>query len=360
MNAPALADASIAYPYGQDQPPPGTARDLVPGIRWVRMGLPFQLNHINLWLLRDEIGGRAGWTVVDCGLGNDTTQQAWEQVFATALDGLPVLRVVVTHLHPDHIGCAAWMAERWSTPEAPCRVWISAGEYYGAQLALQNNNGNGGERAAAFLATHGLTDTGAHDGVRKRSGYYSMLVPGLPAQHARLIGGQALRIGGEDWHCLAGYGHSPEHIALHCPARGVLISGDMLLPRISTNVSVAEYEPEGDPLGLYLASLDRLRALPADTLVLPSHGFPFHGAHARIDALHAHHADRLEVVMQACRERPQHAAELLEPLFHRKLDLHQTTFAMGEAVAHLNYLWLRGRLAREKDARGVWMFSAPD
>ena len=84
--------------------------------------------------------------------------------------------------------------------------------------------------------------------------------------------------------CHAGHGHAPEHISLHCRAAAcVLISGDMVLPRISTNVSVIDLEPEGNPLPLYLASIARMRELPADTLVLPSHGKPFRGPYARIE-----------------------------------------------------------------------------
>ena len=146
-------------------------------------------------------------------------------------------------------------------------------------------------------------------------------------------------------------------MSLHCVALGVLISGDMLLPRISTNVSVTDMEPEADPLTLYLASIDRYRGLPADTLVLPSHGRPFRGMHTRVDQLRQHHHERLAEVMAACRERPQTAASLLTVLFKRPLDLHQTTFAMGESIAHLHTLWLGGQLGRTLGDDGVFRFS---
>jgi glyoxylase-like metal-dependent hydrolase (beta-lactamase superfamily II) len=165
-------------------------------------------------------------------------------------------------------------------------------------------------------------------------------------------------IGGHAWRCIAGYGHAPEHMALHCEALNLLISGDMVLPRISTNVSVYDLEPEADSLTLYLDSLARYLALPARTLVLPSHGKPFTGLHARVRQLREHHDERLADVLAACRTKPCHAAELLPVLFKRKLDLHQTTFAMGEAVAHLHALWYRGALTRERGDDGVWRFGA--
>jgi glyoxylase-like metal-dependent hydrolase (beta-lactamase superfamily II) len=168
--------------------------------------------------------------------------------------------------------------------------------------------------------------------------------------------GMVLRIGAHEWRCIAGYGHAPEHIALHCAALNLLISGDMVLPRISTNVSVIDIEPEADPLPLYLASIERLRALPADTLVLPSHGKPFTGLHERIAQLRAHHDERYADVLAACAEAPKSAADLLDVLFRRKLDLHQTTFAMGESIAHLHALQSEGRLRALEGADGVLRF----
>lgn len=351
-------ERQLQYPAGDRLPEPGRTIELAPGLRWVRMGLPFALDHINLWLLRDRIDGRDGWTVVDCGITNDATQSAWEQVFANELDGLPVLRVVVTHMHPDHIGLADWLTERWSQPGQPCRLWMSMTDYSGARLASQSTTGFGGDAAAAFMASHGLTDPESVEKIRARTNYYASMVPRVPASYRRLMDGQSLEIGGHAWACIAGYGHAPEHLSLHCAAQGLLISGDMLLPRISTNVSVTDMEPEGNALTLYLESIERYRALPADTLVLPSHGRPFRGMHTRIDQLHAHHDERLAEVMAACREAPQTAAGLLKVMFKRPLDLHQTTFAMGEAIAHLHALWLSGRLTRQLGEDGVFRFSA--
>lgn len=345
----------LHHPLGHALPPPGGTLEVAPGVRWVRMGLPFALDHVNLWLLRDRDGdGRDGWTVVDCGIANDATRAAWEQVFAAGLDALPVLRVIATHMHPDHLGLAHWLTERWR-----CRLWISATDYHVARVASQaTTGGGGGDEVAAFFAEHGLTDPESVAKVRARAGYYRSLVPQVPRQFRRLMDGQVLRIGAHAWRCIAGYGHAPEHIALHCEALGVLISGDMVLPRISTNVSVYDTEPEADPLPLYLASLDRLRALPPSTLVLPSHGRPFVGLHARIAQLHAHHDARLAETLAACRARPTSAQALVPVLFRRELDLHQTTFAMGEAIAHLHALWHAGRLERRRGDDGVWRFTA--
>jgi glyoxylase-like metal-dependent hydrolase (beta-lactamase superfamily II) len=342
----------LDYPLGATLPAVGTTLEVAPGVRWLRMALPFQLDHINLWLLRDGLDGVEGWSIVDCGITNDATRAAWEQIFANELQGLPVLRVIVTHMHPDHMGLAHWLTERWGV-----RMWVSATDYNTARLASSSTTSFGGEGTARFMASHGLTDPESQAKIRARTNYYASMVPKVPASYRRLLDGDTLRIGGRSWVCHAGYGHAPEHMSLHCAELGTLISGDMVLPRISTNVSVHEIEPESNPLVLYLDSIRRMKALPADTLVLPSHGRPFTGLHTRIDQLVAHHDERFAEVLAACAEAPQHAADLLTVLFKRKLDLHQTTFAMGESVAHLHALWLGGKLSRRLDDDGVYRFS---
>ena len=352
-----LLERELQYPLGDTLPAPGTTLELAPGVRWIRMALPFALDHINLWLLRDALDGREGWTVVDCCISRDEAKAQWEQVFATQLEGLPILRVLVTHMHPDHIGLAHWLCERWSTPGHECRLWISATDYGAARLASQSTTAFGGEAAAGFFASHGLVDPESLEKIRGRSSYYPNLVPALPARYRRMQDGDVVNIGGHAWRCISGFGHAPEHISLYCDALKVLISGDMMLPRISTNVSVYEMEPEANALALFLASIDKFAGLPEDTLVLPSHGKPFRGLHARIRQLHEHHRDRLEEVMAASRDQPISAADALPVLFKRKLDLHQTTFAMGESVAHLHALWHAGKLRRFRDAEGVWRFS---
>jgi len=344
---------ALHYTLGDALPAPGRTLEVAPGVRWVRMALPFALDHINLWLLRDQHQGREGWTIVDCGIANDATRHAWEQVFDNELQGLPVLRVIVTHMHPDHVGLAHWLTERWSSPGFDCRLWISATDWNAARMASIATTGFGGESSARFFALHGLTDPESLAKVRARSNYYANMVPQVPQRFRRLLDGMRLTIGGHEWQCIAGYGHAPEHIALHAPDLGVLISGDMVLPRISTNVSVIDVEPEASPLPLYLASIERLRSLPADTLVLPSHGKPFRGLHERIGQLQAHHEERYAEVMQACAQVPQSAADLLPVLFKRTLDLHQTTFAMGESIAHVHALAEAGRLRAELGADGV-------
>ncbi len=232
-------------------------------------------------------------------------------------------------------------------------------------MASSAGAGFGGPLSAAFMAVHGLAaDPAAVDGVAARTNYYRNLVPAVPASYRRLLdrgaksptGSGAARV---DWTCHVGYGHAPEHMALHCAAARVLISGDMVLPRISTNVSVVDVEPEADPLTLYLDSIERMRAIDAGVLVLPSHGLPFKGLHTRIDQLQAHHAERFAETIEACAEAPQSAFELVPVLFKRPLDLHQTTFAMGEVRSPCIFTrsGSSGKLARTIGADDVIRFA---
>jgi glyoxylase-like metal-dependent hydrolase (beta-lactamase superfamily II) len=310
---------------------------VAPGIEWLCMPLPFALNHINLWLLADG----NGQATIDTGFALDPVKQAWQAALDTANGRRRLTRSIVTHCHPDHLGLAAWLEQETGAP-----LWIAQGEYLAAHMMAEQVASYSIAAMVEFFRHHGL-DQARIDGLLARGNGYKRGVPAIPLTYHRLFDGQTLSIGDHDWRTLVGYGHSPEHMSLYCAELGVLISGDMLLPRISTNVSVMACNPHGDPLGLFLASIDRLRALPPETLVLPSHGRPFRGLHARVDALHAHHAERCQALLDACRGRPQSAADLIGLLFGRDLpDPHQTMFAMGEAIAHLNHLEHSGTMQR--------------
>jgi glyoxylase-like metal-dependent hydrolase (beta-lactamase superfamily II) len=344
-------ESQLHYPHEDTLPPPGSCIEVAPGVKWLRTALPFELDHINLWLLRDAMDGVQGWSVVDTGIHADSSKANWETIFANELEGLPILRVIVTHMHPDHIGLADWMCERWNAP-----LWISASEYLVARLACMGMDAFSGEATVNFYAAHGLNDPKTARRLMIRSNYFQTLVPSVPAQYHRLQDHDCITVGDHQWQCIAGYGHSYEHMALYCKSLGVLIGGDMLLPRISTNVGVYVQEPEANALKGFLQSIDRFLPLPEDTLVLPSHGRPFTGLHIRVQQLHAHHRERLSELLTACTERPHSAADALGVLFKRPLDFHQTTFALGESVAHLHALWRDGLVHRQRDEDGVYRF----
>ena len=343
-------ESQLAYPLGDILPAIGATLPIVPGLNWLRMPLPFALDHINLWLIADRRDGEAGWCAVDCGVATAATRSAWEQVLTSELKGVALQRVIATHCHPDHVGLSDWLCGKFDVP-----FWATAGEYAFARMMSAGLPGVDGTAAIPHFERHGLVDPELRLKMSERHNYYPSLVPAVPLAYHRMQDGDQIAVGAHSWRVITGFGHSPEHAALYCEALKVLISGDMVLPRISTNVSVFAIEPEGNPLQQYLDSLGKFTDLPPDTLVLPSHGRPFRGLHTRITQLRDHHAARFAEVMQACRTA-QSAVDIVPIMFRRPLDAHTLTFALGEALAHLHKLWRDGVLRRVLGGDGIMRF----
>ncbi|HEX8740510.1 MAG TPA: MBL fold metallo-hydrolase [Casimicrobiaceae bacterium] len=328
----------------------GGAVEVAPGVWWLRMPLPFALDHVNLWLLKDG----SDVTLVDCGYGDAVTRELWRRHFESILAGARITRIVATHCHPDHLGNAEWLASHFG-----CTVTMTYAEFMAAHAMIAAGAGLGPADVGGLFARHGMSGEHLAE-LAARGNQYHRGVPEAPHSFERIVGGDSIALGGKAWRVIAGYGHSPEHAALASPDAGLLISGDMLLPRISTNVSVWAGEPDADPVARFLDSLARFETLPADTLVLPSHGIPFRGIGERVAALRDHHRMRLDELAAALAvaTSPQSAEDVIPVLFRRKLDLQQRFFAMGEAIAHLNHLWHAGRAQRVAAADGAIRFAA--
>ncbi len=337
---------SLCYPF-PEAPEAGAMLEVAPGVFWLRMPLPFALDHINLWLLEDS----DGWTLVDTGIGNDEVKAIWRQLLEGPLAGRPLRRIIVTHFHPDHLGLAGWLSRKTGA-----RVLMSRGEYEQAVSLYQASGGDRNRLQQQFFSSHGLDEERLQQQV-SGSNVYRSRVPELPAGYQCLEDGQQLIIGEHRWQVLVGRGHSPEHLCLFSRDAELLIAGDQLLPKISPNVSVSFLNPEANPLSDFLNSLATLGKLPDSMRVLPAHGLVFHGLHARIAALQEHHRERLQLLREACHS-PRCAADLLDVLFNRKFGPHELFFALGEAVAHLHLLLADGELLRQQDARGVVRFSS--
>jgi glyoxylase-like metal-dependent hydrolase (beta-lactamase superfamily II) len=344
----AALPAVLDYPF-PTPPEPGAAPLVAPGVHWLRMPLPFALDHINLWLLEDG----DDVTLVDTGYGNAATRALWEQHFAQTLGGRAVAHIVVTHCHPDHLGNAAWIAQR-----SGCRVTMTHGEFMSAHAIIDERAAHAPADTCELFRLHGMSAADV-EAQAARGNQYKRGVPEAPGSFDRIKDGDAIEAAAATWRVIAGYGHSAEHASLFAPDREVLVAGDMLLPRISTNVSVWPSDPNGDPLGRFLASLASFESLPPETLVLPSHGLPFRGIPVRVAQLRAHHDARLTELVEAIAAAPGpvSAADMVPVLFRRELDLTQRFFAMGEAIAHLNHLWHARRIARIRDAGGGYRFA---
>jgi len=323
-------------------PGPGLLETVAPGVSWLRMPLPFRLNHINLWMLEDG----DGVTLVDCGFATDEAKSAWTEL----LKDRAVSRILVTHFHPDHIGLAGWLESTYGAP-----VWMTEREFLWSYFVRNQPLEIEIASVTEFQRRHGLAGERL-EAQSKRQGWYRTGVPTLPSHFHRIADGDRIKIGRHEWRVIVTRGHAAEQACLYAEGPGLLIAADQVLPRISPNIGVHWPEPDANPLRLFLDSMDRLSELPADTLVLPSHGLPFRGLHKRIDELKAHHVNRLNAILEACGGADLTPVDLLPVLFDRALDVHDMTFAIAEAVAHVNLLWVEGKLAREAGADGVLRF----
>lgn len=346
---PAPAGLSYAFP---EAPAPARLITVAPGVHWLRMPLPFALDHINLWLVEDGAPDASGWTLIDTGICRDEVKALWRRLVAGPMTGRSVRRVIATHFHPDHVGLAGWLAAEHHVP-----LWMTRGEWLMTALLQRDVEGVAAAEQVAFYRRNGLSEDWAAPLAERGNTYRRRIAP-PPAGFHRIVDGEEIAIGDERWTVIVGTGHAPEHACLYCARLGVLISGDQILPKITPNVSLFAGEPDSDPLGDFLRSLDRFRGLPEDTLVLPSHGFPFRGLGARLDAMAEHHEARLLEIIEAC-DTPRTAAEMIPLLFRRTLDVHQIMFAMGESLAHLAHLAAAGRLARVIGADGLVRYRRP-
>jgi glyoxylase-like metal-dependent hydrolase (beta-lactamase superfamily II) len=349
---------ALQYPCGEP-PAPGQVREVAPGVLWLRMPLPFALNHINLWAVADEDEQGTGWAVIDTGTKTPEALAAWRQLtapegpLAATPQGARITRVFCTHMHPDHVGMAGWLTRKFQ-----CRLWMTRLEYLTCRTLVADTGREAPQDAIDFYRQMGWNEE-ALDIYRTRFGGYSKYMHTLPDSFRRLSDGETVRIGAHSWRVIVGRGHSPEHACLVSDDLGVLVSGDQVLPRISSNVSVFPTEPDADPLGDWIASIEHLRrTLSDELLVLPAHGEPFRGLHARLDRLAQGHERGLQRLRRSLGESPKRTVDVFGALFARAIDSNGELLGMatGEGVAHLNHLLARDEAVRETGADGVYRY----
>jgi len=345
--------SELKYPYAE-HPAPGTTQEIAPGVRWLTMPMGGSLNHINLYLLEDD----EGWWVIDTGLSIAETADLWDQIFSTQLEGKPVIAVLCTHMHPDHIGQAAMITDRFRAP-----LYMTRTEYYQAKAFAQGGPSyQDSWLGKQFYQRAGMPLDYLED-LRKaweQRSSAGMSMPLMPAGYQRLEDKDTLTIGGRDWRVVVGAGHSPEHACLYCASLKIMLSGDQILPIITSNVSVHPTEPEANPLKQWMESHDRFLNTPADTLVLPAHNLPFFGVRDRLRDLISHHEDRMLAIEEHCATTPATAKELLPVLFARELDSRQMMMALGEAIAHIHLLMHRNRIERQLSEDGCYRYYSVD
>jgi len=337
----------LTYLFGTEPPAAGDLVEVAPGVRWWSVPVPGPLRQVNGYLLADH----AGTVAVDTGFNTDDALAAWRALLAGSLADRPITRIVCTHFHPDHSGLAGWLARKTGAPLIMTRV-----EWLTLRLLVADARAQVPAEMLAHWRGAGWSEGEIDRAAALGWDRFGRLVARLPFGCGIVAAGDALTVGGHRWRVVVGEGHSPAHLCLLDEARGLFLAGDQVLPRISPNVSVTALEPEGDPLGAWLASIARLRALPADLLVLPGHGAPFRGLHARLDAIEGEHRARLDA-LHAFLAEPRRARDCFATLFRRPVGEDMLGMATGGALAHLHRLRAEGRAIR--DTRdGVWWWRA--
>lgn len=340
----------LDYPF-TEVPLPGTAQPVAPGVHWIRMPLPYALDHINLWALDDG----DGWTIVDTGTRTDAVAEAWRALFAKVTDGRSISRIVCTHMHPDHVGMAGWLARKFGA-----RLWMTGGEYLHCRVMVGDTGREAPPEAIDFYRRAGWAEA-AIETYRARFGNFGKHIHPLPDGFRRLVDGEEIAIGGQPWRVVVGHGHSPEHACLYSESQKLLISGDQVLPRISSNVSVYPLEPDANPMQGWLDSLDKLQREVSDAvLVLPSHNEPFRGLHRRLDALRRGQHNALARLKRTLAE-PKRAIDVFGALFARQIpesNVPLLGMATGESIACLNWLLARGEAVRELRDDGAYWYRA--
>ncbi|WP_081944758.1 MBL fold metallo-hydrolase [Sphingopyxis sp. MWB1] len=343
----ATSHAGLTYPWGEAAPGEGETIGIADGVRWARIPMPGSLGHINSWLLDDG----DGVAIVDTGICMTICSDAWKALYAGALSGTRISRVIGTHLHPDHIGLAGWIAKKHGV-----KLWMTRGEMLTARAIVADSSDTVPDEALAQSRAAGWDEEAIEAQKARGWNMFQRMIFPLPRSYVRIEDGDILDMGAHRWRVVTGSGHSPEHACLWNEKAGVLIAGDQVLPRISSNVSVNITEPDADPLGEWLASIDKLLAtIPADVVTCPAHGEPFRGLHVRLMALRDEHRMRLYTLAEAIAKQPLRAVDTFPMLFNRPIGPHNQGLATGEALAHLKRLEVEGRVKRE-DRDGVWWY----
>ena len=313
-------------------------------VLWIRLPLPMALDHVNAFALYDA----DGWTIVDTGMNTSVTRKCWKEILQGPLAGHPVIRVILTHHHPDHVGMAGWFrtvfgAEIWSTRTA----WLLA-----RMLTLDVQDRPVPE-ALQFYRLAGIGEEALERRKVERPFNFSDCVMPIPLGFKRMREGDRLEAGGRTWTLRIGNGHAPAHATLWCEDDSLVIGGDQFLADKTSNIGVYPTEPEADPLSEWLESCERFSRFASDgQLILPGHKLPYRGLPRRLGELVENHETALDRLKEFL-DVPRTAHECLPTVFGRTIGKGEYGMAIVEAVAHLNYLHSRGLTERTVDEGGA-------
>ncbi len=323
----------ITYPFSK-QPEFNVIQEIAPRIYWLRLAMPFSLDHINLWLFEED----NDWTLVDTGPNTSSSRASWQEIFSSQLKNKPIGRVICTHAHPDHIGLVGWISEQQSA-----KLLMSKGEFEFYHQLFAKKAQTPFSQIERFYLLAGAGDKEAQRYVKHIQIFSDLIYP-MADIYQQLEHEDRITLGKYQWLVHIGKGHSPEHICLFCEELNLFIAGDQLLPTISPNVSVWPTKPDANPMADFLASChDISKIINNKTLVLPAHGLPFYGGNNRLNTLVEETEKNLDDLYDFC-QLPITVSDVFPILFKAKINESNMMLAYGEALASLNYLCVQGKI----------------
>lgn len=340
----------IRYPW-EDPPAEGEAIEVAEGVLWMRLPLPMALDHVNVYALDEG----DSWTIVDTGFSSRRSRAIWDKLLLGPLGGKPVSRVIVTHHHPDHVGLAGWFQT-----EHGATLWTSRTAWLFARMLQLDEQAVPRQETLDFYLSAGMDREIFEERKSERPFNFADVVYPMPLGFKRIKQDDVIRAGGRNWDVHMGNGHAPEHLTLWSQDDNLVISGDQILPSISSNIGVYATEPEADPVADWMEACERLSQFARDDqLVLGGHKLPFTGLPMRIRQLIDNHHGALDRLLAHLSEA-RTAGDCFPPLFKRPIGKGEYGLALVEAIAHLNHLYHLGEVSRERRADGAWLWQKKD
>lgn len=331
-------------------PAPGQAQEIAPGVLWLRLPLPMALDHVNVYALDDG----DGWTIVDTGMDTAKTRAMWGGILAGPLAGKPVLRVVISHHHPDHVGLAGWFQAQGAELVMTRTAWLLA------RMLTLDVQAVPSPETLAFWQGAGMDADMLRARASQRPFNFADVVTPLPLGFTRIVDGDTIRMAGRKWVVRTGEGHAPEQATFWSVSDNLVLGADQLLASISPNLGVYATEPLADPVAGWIASTEGFQPhARADHLVLAGHKLPFTGLPFRLTQMIDNHHEALARLLEHL-QKPSVATACFAPLFRRVPGDAEYGLALVEAVAHLNHLMHAGQITRWKRDDGAWLWQSTE
>ena len=343
-----LETKEISFPI-KNVPENNELVQVIKNIFWARMPLPSPLNHVNVYIIEDDLG----LTIIDTGLNTQETRLRWKSLLKKYFKDRKLERVIITHHHPDHFGLAGWFKKNYGA-----EIYCSRTSYLMARMLTLDVQEKMSSEAALFYMRAGMPKDTIEKRQKIRPMNFSDTVHSIPLGFKRIREDEEIILAGQSWKIVFGHGHAPSHATFWSTKDSIVFVGDQVLPGISPNLGVYPTEPEADTVGDWISSCRKLlRIADNNKLVLPGHKLPFTGLSIRLEQLIRNHKSAIKRIERRLSKGPLNTVDLFRTIFKREIKEKEYSLALVEAVGHMNHLYAMGQVSRELNADGVYLWS---